>query len=72
MTTESPDPNKAGKTGLLLRSLNSGAAGKLVELAWTEIERELIRLHGPDGLDLPGEILIGVGTNKVGVSSDTR
>jgi ubiquinone/menaquinone biosynthesis C-methylase UbiE len=32
------------------------------ERAWTEIERELGKLHGPDGLDLPGEMLIGVGT----------
>jgi len=30
--------------------------------AWTEIERELGKLHRPDGLDLPGEMLIGVGT----------
>ena len=72
MTTESPDLKKRAEAGHLPRSLNNGAAGKLVELAWTEIERELINLHRPDGLDLPGEILIGVGTNKVGVSSDTR
>ena len=32
------------------------------ERAWTEIERELGKLHGPDGLDLPGEMLIGIGT----------
>jgi hypothetical protein len=49
MTTESPDLKKRTETGLLLRSLNSGAAGKLVELAWTENERELINLHRPDG-----------------------
>jgi ubiquinone/menaquinone biosynthesis C-methylase UbiE len=30
--------------------------------AWTEIEQKLAKLHGPDGIDLPGEMLIGVGT----------
>jgi len=32
------------------------------EQGWTEIERELGKLHGPDGLELPGEMLIAVGT----------
>jgi ubiquinone/menaquinone biosynthesis C-methylase UbiE len=32
------------------------------ELAWTEIEQKLAKLHRPDGIDLPGEMLIGVGT----------
>lgn len=32
------------------------------ELAWTEIEQELGKLQGPGGFDLPGEMLIGIGT----------
>ena len=32
------------------------------ERAWAEIERELSRYEGPDGLEVPGEFLIGVGT----------
>jgi ubiquinone/menaquinone biosynthesis C-methylase UbiE len=30
--------------------------------AWAEIERQLSRLEGPTGVDVPGEFLIGVGT----------
>jgi ubiquinone/menaquinone biosynthesis C-methylase UbiE len=30
--------------------------------AWAEIEQELAKFHGPYGLELPGEMLIGVGT----------
>jgi ubiquinone/menaquinone biosynthesis C-methylase UbiE len=32
------------------------------EQAWAEIEQELAKRQGSDGLDLPGEMLIGVGT----------
>ena len=32
------------------------------EQAWIEIERQLSRLEGPHGIDMPGEFLIGVGT----------
>ena len=32
------------------------------EQAWIEIERQLGRLEGPHGIDMPGEFLIGVGT----------
>ncbi len=32
------------------------------EQAWMEIERQLSRLEGPDGIDMPGEFLIGAGT----------
>jgi ubiquinone/menaquinone biosynthesis C-methylase UbiE len=32
------------------------------EQAWTEIERQFRPLEGPDGVDVPGEFLIGVGT----------
>ena len=32
------------------------------EQAWTEIEQELTKRQGPDGIELPGEMLIAVGT----------
>jgi hypothetical protein len=32
------------------------------ERAWVEIEEQLRRFEGPNGLELPGEVLIGVGT----------
>ena len=32
------------------------------EQAWTEIERQFRPLEGPNGIDIPGEFLIGVGT----------
>ena len=32
------------------------------EQAWAEIERQLSRLEGPTGVEVPGEFLIGVGT----------
>jgi hypothetical protein len=32
------------------------------EQAWTEIEHQLRPLEGPNGVDLPGEFLIAVGT----------
>lgn len=42
-----------------------GAIAKLDEIereqAWAEIERDLGKLEGSDGLDLPGEMLIAVG-----------
>jgi ubiquinone/menaquinone biosynthesis C-methylase UbiE len=32
------------------------------EQAWAEIERQFSRLEGPNGVEIPGEFLIGVGT----------
>jgi SAM-dependent methyltransferase len=32
------------------------------ELAWAEIEQQLRQFEGPNGFELPGEVLIGVGT----------
>jgi len=32
------------------------------EQAWAEIERQLSRLEGPNGIEIPGEFLIGAGT----------
>jgi ubiquinone/menaquinone biosynthesis C-methylase UbiE len=43
-----------------------GAVEKLAkaerEQAWAEIERQLSQYEGPDGVDIPGESLIGAGT----------
>jgi hypothetical protein len=43
-----------------------GAIEKLAEAkreqAWAEIERQLSQYEGPDGVDIPGESLIGAGT----------
>jgi len=32
------------------------------EQAWAEVERQLSQLEGPNGVEVPGEFLIGVGT----------
>jgi len=32
------------------------------EQAWAEIEQQLRRFEGPNGCEVPGELLIGVGT----------
>jgi hypothetical protein len=32
------------------------------EQAWEEIERKLRPFEGPNGVEVPGELLIGVGT----------
>ena len=32
------------------------------EQAWEEVERQLRRFEGPNGLEVPGELLLGVGT----------
>jgi SAM-dependent methyltransferase len=32
------------------------------ELAWTEIEEKFRRFEGPNGFEIPGEVLIGAGT----------
>jgi hypothetical protein len=32
------------------------------EQAWVEIERQFSQLEGPNGVDVPGEFLIGAGT----------
>jgi hypothetical protein len=36
--------------------------GSTREQAWKEIERQFRPLEGPNGIDVPGEFLIGVGT----------
>ncbi len=32
------------------------------EQAWAEVEQQMRRFDGPNGCELPGELLIGVGT----------
>lgn len=50
--------NSAGDVRELMSRLNDADR----ELAWVEIEEQLRRLEGPNGLEVPGEVLIGVGT----------
>ncbi len=54
----------------VIRSLKDEITGQRIaklpdaerEQAWAEIEQQLRRFEGPNGLELPGEVLIGVGT----------
>jgi len=54
----------------LIRILKDDMAGRSMsrlgdaerERAWAEVEQQLCRFEGPNGLELPGEMLIGVGT----------
>jgi hypothetical protein len=32
------------------------------EIAWAEIEEKFKQFEGPNGFEVPGEVLIGVGT----------
>lgn len=50
--------NSAGDLRELINRLNDTDR----ELAWVEIEEQLRRLQGPHGLEVFGEVLIGVGT----------
>jgi ubiquinone/menaquinone biosynthesis C-methylase UbiE len=50
--------NSAGDLRELMSRLNDADR----ELAWVEIEEQLRRFEGPNGLEVPGEVLIGVGT----------
>ena len=50
--------NSAGDLRELMNRLNDADR----ELAWVEIEEQLRRLEGPHGLEVSGEVLIGVGT----------
>ena len=45
-----------------LRELISGLNEAERERAWVEIAEQLRRFEGPNGLEVPGEVLIGVGT----------
>ena len=48
----------AGETRELMSRLNEADR----ERAWAEIAEQFRRFEGPNGLDIPGELLIGVGT----------
>lgn len=50
--------NSAGDLSELMKRLNEAER----ERAWVEIEEQLRRFEGPSGLEVPGEVLIGVGT----------
>ena len=50
--------NGAGDMRELMNQLNETER----ERAWVEIEEQLRRFEGPNGLEVPGEVLIGVGT----------
>jgi ubiquinone/menaquinone biosynthesis C-methylase UbiE len=50
--------NSAGDLRELMSRLNEAER----ERAWVEIEEQLRRFEGPNGLEVPGEVLIGVGT----------
>lgn len=47
----------AGDVKELMNQLNEADR----ELVWTEIEKQFSRFVGPNGLEVPGEVLIGVG-----------
>jgi hypothetical protein len=48
----------AGDTRELMNRLNEADR----ERAWAEIAEQLKRFEGPNGFEIPGEVLIGVGT----------
>jgi len=50
--------NSAGYLRELISRLNEAER----ERAWVEIAEQLRRFEGPNGLEIPGEVLIGVGT----------
>jgi ubiquinone/menaquinone biosynthesis C-methylase UbiE len=50
--------NSAGDIRELMSRLNETER----ERAWVEFEEQLRRFEGPNGLEVPGEVLIGVGT----------
>ena len=53
-----PMRNTAASVRELMSRLNDADR----ELAWTEIEQQLLQFEGPNGFEAPGEVLIGVGT----------
>jgi len=50
------------RSAIFIRETMANLGNAEREQAWAEIEEELGKRQGPDGLDLPGEMLIGVGT----------
>jgi len=56
-------PALVKETVVLVTELLTGASDPECEAAWAEIERVLRRFEGPTGLELQGEVLVGVGTS---------
>jgi hypothetical protein len=52
------------KTGREVKDLMSRLNEADQERAWAEIEEKFTRFEGPNGFDIPGEVLIGVGTKQ--------
>ena len=50
------------KEGALLRAPIEKLGEAERQKAWAEIERQMSRLEGPNGVEMPGEFLIGAGT----------
>ena len=48
----------AGDVRQLINKLNESSR----EMAWAEVEQQFKHFEGPSGLEIPGEVLIGVGT----------
>ena len=54
----------------VIRSMKNEITGQRIaklpdgerEQAWAEVEQQLCHFEGPNGWELPGEVLIGVGT----------
>jgi hypothetical protein len=60
--SSTPEMMRRLKEGALLRLPIEKLDEPKREQAWMEIKRQLSRLEGSDGIDKPGEFLIGVGT----------
>ena len=50
--------SRAGDVRQLINRLNESSR----EVAWTEVEQRFKQFEGPNGVEIPGEVLIGVGT----------
>jgi len=50
--------NSAGDLRQLINRLHDRAREK----AWVDIAEQLRRFEGPNGLEVPGKVLLGVGT----------
>jgi len=46
----------------VLRDLLTKLSDANRELAWKEIEQQFGQFEGPNGVEVPGEVLVGVGT----------
>ncbi len=66
-----PANRRAVSLEILLQTMRGGPAGETISLlpeaqredAWAEVAAELRRCQSPNGVEVPGELLVGVGTN---------